>query len=121
MKRLLVYVAAPLTDGGRLRADAIALNADRAAAMGATLLKSGFAPLLPHLSAGYPCLMAVHWALWIDAGCAWIEVADAVLRLEGASQGTEQEVAYALANGIPVFTSLRDLIDWRDRQYAAAG
>ena len=118
-RRLRVYLAGPCTNGNTLSADAIALNADRAAQMGAELLKHGFAPLIPQLTAGHPCLMDVHWAVWIEAGCAWIQIADAVLRLSGESKGTEAEVAFALQRGVPVFTTLGDLIDWRDRQLVA--
>lgn len=114
-RRLRIYVAGPLTDGNRLPAEAIALNSDRAAAIGAELLKHGFAPLIPQLTAGHACLMAVHWAFWIETGRAWIEVADAVLRLAGVSQGTEEEIAFADSRGIPIFTDLAGLIDWRER------
>lgn len=116
MRRLRIYLCAPLTNANTLSPEEIALNADRAAAMGAELLKHGFAPLIPQLTAGHDCLMAVHWALWIETGQAWIRVADAVLRLPGASKGTEEEVAFALARGVPVFDSLADLLTWSERQ-----
>jgi hypothetical protein len=74
------------------------------------------APLIPQLTAGHACLMEVHWAFWIEAGCAWIAIADAVLRLSGESKGTDEEIAFATQRGIPVFTSLADLITWRERQ-----
>ena len=88
--------------------------------MGAELLKHGMAPLIPQLTAGHQCLMAVPWPCWIEAGCAWISIADAVLRLPGESQGTEAEVAFAEQRGVPVFTTLGDLIEWRDRQLVQA-
>jgi hypothetical protein len=113
-RRRRVYVSGPLTDGGRLSPDEIVLNMQRAAALGAAVLKAGMAPVIPHLSAAHPCLMEIHWALWMEADLAWLEMADAVLRMPGASQGTNEEVACAREFGIPVFTTLADLIAWRD-------
>jgi hypothetical protein len=115
-RRFRIYLSAPLSDGNTLPPDAIAMNADRAAQVGADLLKHGFAPLVPQLTAGHACLMEVPWDFWIEAGCAWITIADAVLRLSGESRGTEAEIAFAEQRGVPVFTTLGELIEWRDRQ-----
>jgi hypothetical protein len=43
---------------------------------------------------------------------AWVEVADAVLRIPGESSGAEREVAHALHHGKPVFTSVEDVLAW---------
>jgi uncharacterized protein DUF4406 len=120
-RRFRIYIAGPMTNGNTLDRESIMLNADRAAQVGAELLKQGFAPLMPQLAAGHACLMeGVHWAHWLEADFAWIRMSDAVLRLPGKSKGTDEEIEFATQIGVPVFTSLGDLVVWRDQQYAAA-
>lgn len=46
----------------------------------------------------------------------WVRVADAVLRLSGASAGADTEVAAARAAGVPVFETIGDLILHFDKQ-----
>jgi hypothetical protein len=50
---------------------------------------------------------------------AWLEVSDAVLLIEGweKSKGTLAEIERAKALGIPVFTTVYDLNQWRDNEY----
>lgn len=88
-----------------------------ARAVGADLLKAGYAPLVPHLT----CFMAsntpsacgggISHEEWLDSDLAWVDTAHALLRLPGESKGADQEVAYAEAHGIPVYHSIRKLWD----------
>lgn len=47
---------------------------------------------------------------WLAVDLAWVAVSDAVLRLPGESTGADIEMAEALRLGIPVFTSIPDLL-----------
>jgi hypothetical protein len=100
-----VYVAGPLTGGDMLD------NVRNAVEAGDRLVKSGFAPLVPHL-----CVLA-HWICprpyesWMAQDLAWVGNADAVLRLPGESSGADREVAHARKNGIPVFDSVEALVN----------
>jgi hypothetical protein len=50
---------------------------------------------------------------WLDVDLAWVEAADAVLRLPGESKGADAEVARAREVGIPVFYSVGEVDLWR--------
>jgi hypothetical protein len=47
---------------------------------------------------------------WMGLDLAWVEAADALIRLPGESVGADQEVALARKLGIPVFRNVYDLI-----------
>lgn len=49
---------------------------------------------------------------WYAADLPWVSVADAVLRLPGESTGADLEVGEALNRGIPVFTTVDEVIEW---------
>lgn len=109
---LRVYVAGPLTKPAGHEMP----NMRRAIDAAQALFKAGFAPFVPHL--------AEFWFLvypdntydeFIDWDKAWILASDALLRLPGESVGGDREVEFAEKNGIPVFYSLADLIEWRSR------
>lgn len=47
---------------------------------------------------------------WVDLDLAWVEVADAVLRLPGESVGADRETGHARKKEIPVFHAVDDLV-----------
>jgi hypothetical protein len=49
---------------------------------------------------------------WLETDLAWVECADAVLRLPGESTGADEEVALAKSRGIPVFYSVEEVAYW---------
>jgi len=105
-RRLRVYIAGPLSGSGdRLE------NVKRAVDVGKTLIKQGFAPLIPHLTHYVDPDDALTHAVWLDVDLPWVEVADALLRLPGESKGADMEVREALRVGVPVFESVHDLLE----------
>jgi len=80
---------------------------------------AGFAPFCPHLDYHYQLMLQGHEQLVVDDyyrySMAWLEAADAVLvgqwRLR-TSHGTRKEIHRAKELGIPVFYSIKDLIEW---------
>lgn len=126
-----IYVAGPISKGD-LRANVV-----QAHGAGIALLKAGFAPMVPHgscfwgnlrlsLAAGMAFVpeashSGIGHAEWLDVDLAWVAVCDGVLRLPGESVGADLEVAFAREQGIPVFTSIDDLIaNWRPEAAHAA-
>lgn len=124
-RRRMVYIAGPL-GGGDVRANIEAANRAFLA-----LACAGLAPLVPHWSAfsgeirttgtgGSPYAFATAGGCglthpeWLAVDLAFVERSDAVLRLPGESTGADMETAHAVANGIPVFRSVADVIAWKD-------
>lgn len=113
-ERLRVYVAGPLSDADpdkRERKVADAMDA------GIALMKAGFAPLVPHLTHFLDHrAIDVHnvtfpHADWMAVDLPWLDCADAVLRLPGASVGADMETERADELNIPVYYSLGQLVN----------
>jgi hypothetical protein len=120
--RRRIYLAGPISRGD------LATNINQATAAFAALAKAGFAPWCPHWSCySGGAIVAPHngtvYALataggipgmghadWLGVDLAWVETADAVLRLPGDSIGADVEVAHAARFGLPVFTRVEDVI-----------
>lgn len=124
MKR--VYIAGPISKGD------LAHNVNQATDAFITLAKAGIAPLCPHWSVYSKPAMSYMDSLgtsrvlcygtaqgndqmshadWLNVDLPWVQVADAVLRLPGESSGADRETEFARACGIPVFHSVRELLD----------
>jgi len=102
-----VYISGPITLGNPVTNFA---QADEAMA---ELMELGYAPLNPMLSMKSGYANDFPWQTWIDGCLAWVQVADAILRLPGESRGAEIECAAAVNCGIPVFTEIAQLELWR--------
>jgi hypothetical protein len=118
-----VYIAGPISKGDLLH------NIDQATAAFVELAKAGLAPFCPHWSAySKPATRAGNGSVWcyatvsgndemkhadwLGVDLAWVDVADAVLRLPGESAGADQETERATARGIPVFQTTDQVIEW---------
>lgn len=107
---LRVYISGPITKGDRIHNFAQAASAQR------QLMNYGFATLNPMLSMMHPAADQIDYEKWLAGDLAWIEVADAVLRLPGESVGADRECGFAADNGVPVFHSIGELIDHRAKR-----
>lgn len=106
-RRIRVYVAGPISKGDRRE------NVQRGVDAGMALLAAGYAPMIPHLSdfiAPDDTVGTERYEWWMEHDLAWIEAADALVRLAGESAGAEREVAHARSLGIPVYESVGALI-----------
>ena len=112
-----VFISGPISKGDMVE------NLRRADDAMLALMKAGLAPFNPMLSCyagGLECpdnrdqgvygLASAHGGFrdlthadWIAMDLAWVEVADAVLRLPGESTGADAECAHADECGVPVF------------------
>jgi hypothetical protein len=129
--RKRVYIAGPISRGD------LAHNINQATAAFVELARAGLAPLCPHWSvysagpatphpsdraghvytvgtaAGHP---GMEHADWLGVDLLWVAVADAVLRLPGASVGADAEVCEAVRRGIPVFLTVAGVLVWVQAQ-----
>lgn len=101
---LRVYVAGPYTLGD------VALNVRAAVLAAETLRNAGHFPYVPHLSHYWHTMFPRGYEDWMELGLAYLITCHAMVRLPGESPGSDREVAFARAHGIPVYGSVMDLI-----------
>lgn len=98
-----IYVAGPYSQGDTI------LNIKEAVAAADILLDYGFVPFVPHLTGFWHMLYPRDYDKWLAYDLEWLKSCHALLRLEGESKGADQEVAWAMENGIPVFTEISQI------------
>lgn len=98
-QRSLVYLAGPITVPNPM------LNAQRAIFEADRLVAVGVAVIVPHLSVLWEMVSLRHRTHeeWLDLDFNYILRCDALVRLDGASRGSDAEVAFAREHGVPVF------------------
>lgn len=111
MPRLKVYISGPISNGD------VEQNVRTACKAATELIKLGYAPLVPQLTAYLQSPVASLSAgfdheTWMEVDLPWVDVADVVLRLPGLSRGADREVTHAQVKGIPVFFSIEELKSW---------
>jgi len=100
-----VYVAGPISGGGD-----ISWNIDQAIVAGQRLWEAGFVPFIPHLDARWQYLFPKGRREWLSYDRHWLALCDVLLRLPGASPGSDQEVAWAEQLSLPVYYDIDQLI-----------
>lgn len=108
-RRTRVYIAGPITGSGNLLC-----NLGHAIRAFGMLLNRGYAPYLPHLTCFAEITLAAmeekfSYEDWLALDEEYLTACDAVLRLEGESNGAEREVALARKLGITVYYSVDTL------------
>lgn len=104
-----VYISGPMTGDGT--PEAMAQNVAEGVRVAKLLIRAGFSVFCPHLSGLMPGHEEIPHEVWIDNDLPWVQVADAVLRLPGESQGADAEVDYAVDCDVRVFTSVERLLE----------
>jgi hypothetical protein len=100
-----IYIAGPYTKPNPV------LNVHKALDVAEILLVHGFEVYVPHLShywEMYHCQHPYEW--WMRFDLAWLRRCNAVLRIEGESEGADKEVKYAQDHCLPVFFSIEELL-----------
>ena len=110
MSKQKVYIASPYTIGSKLA------NVDRSMKVANELIELGFTPFIPLLNHFQNNEYPQSEKVWLSLDLDWVEVCDCVLRLGGESEGADQECAYADKMCIPVFRSVEQVVNWRDKQ-----
>jgi len=108
----IVYIAGPYGDsGGYLAIDRNIACAREAAA---ALADEGYGYYCPHLNSAHFEVIALEadTAFWYEMDLRFLEVADAMLMLDGweASDGAQRERGAARARRIPVYYSVPEVV-----------
>ena len=103
MRRARIYIAGPITKGDKIDNLSQALKAFRC------LAAMGYAPMCPQLSMFTEPFFKLEHNDWLEIDLPWVECADALLRLPGASLGADIETRHAGRHVVPVFGSIDDL------------
>lgn len=98
-----IYIAGPYTSGNQAR------NVRNAVYAASIVSNRGHEYYLPHTSHFEDMLIPRPYEFWMKHDLAWLELCDALLRLEGPSQGADVEEARAKELGLPVFYSWLDI------------
>lgn len=114
MKKLpLVYLAGPYTHPDP------AENVRRTVLLAEQLAESGvMVPYVPHLTHLWHLIAPRPIEFWYAYDLHILQRCDAVLRLEGASEGADNEVVEAFRLGLPVFDDVLRLANWALFDYA---
>lgn len=99
-----IYIAGPYSKGD------VAVNVHNAIKAADKLMSIGYAVYCPFLCHFQHLVCPRPYEDWLRHDLEWLPLCDAVLRLPGESPGSEIEVAYAVAEGIPVYYGLAELI-----------
>jgi hypothetical protein len=97
----LIYIAGPYTNGDQKENIFVALK------IGDHVYKTGAIPYVPHLS-HYWAMSTIDglnrtYAEWMEICLNVVNRCDALIRLDGFSNGSDMEVKYAKSIPIPVF------------------
>ena len=98
-----VYIASPYTIGNKER------NVLRQIDVADKLMDLGFAPFWPLRSHYHHIEHARPYEDWMQLDFTWVLSCNAVLRLDGESEGADHEVEIAIYYGLPVFYGLEEL------------
>lgn len=82
------------------------------------LRKCGFIPFAPHLSMLLQFHKPMDIQFWYDYDIEVMKRCDIVLRLQGESVGADNEVRIATNIGVPVFTSVDELVEFTNNNRA---
>lgn len=103
----LVYIAGPYTEG------AWEDNLRNVIDVAEYVWSRGHTPFIPHT-------MTTLWALvyqkekekWLEFDLRWLDVCDAMIRVDGHSPGAAAEQRHCEENDIPVFTNKHEFVRW---------
>jgi hypothetical protein len=98
-----VYIASPYTKGD------VAVNVKRQLDCANILIDTGFAPFVPLYFHFQHLVHPRPYDDWLRLDLEWILSCDCLLRLDGESDGADNEVKFAIRHYIPIFYSIDEL------------
>lgn len=117
-QQLVVYISAPLTEGGEADFNTIHANLMQVAGVVQELAGRGFVPVCTH--AYYLLLRRFGYEvqegdreLWLGICQSLIDICDVVLRIGGESEGVMMETEYAMRTNKPVVYDIDELEKYR--------
>jgi len=113
--KLMVYVAGPLTNGMKNIEDSfVEGNIDQACRVANFIRSKGIVPYIPHLTWYWQKRNPeIVYDEWLEMCETVLSRCDALYRLDGVSKGADYECELAHDLGIPVFTVLAQLLEWK--------
>ena len=106
MKKPIGFISGPFTEGDQF------VNVRNAVLAAMQLEGLGILPMCPHLWAFWHFLKPEPYSFWMEMCLDWIPHCDFVLRLPGESPGADRETEEAKLHSIPVFYSIREVVEW---------
>ena len=103
---ILIYVASPYSRGN------VEENLVKHKLAGNELINNGYAVVLPLLFHYQHELFPQDYMKWLELDIELMLRCDSVLRLDGVSEGADEEERIAKAHNIPVFYSLHELNEY---------
>jgi len=114
----VVYISGPITNGMRHpKRKAMLKHVLRAIGVGITMIKSGLAPIIPHLDwlfGWHKRGKTITWEKFLNWDLMVINNCDAVYRLPGKSTGADIEVRYAKKQRKPVFYNIKSILKYNE-------
>jgi hypothetical protein len=98
-----IYIAGPYSKGD------VAENVRNAIYEANYISFLGHEYYLPHTSHFEHMLIPRPYEFWLKHDMAWLELCDALFRMEGESNGADKEVARMIELGRPIFYKLFDI------------
>jgi hypothetical protein len=105
VKLITVYIASPYTIGD------VGANVHLSFVAADALAHYGYAPFPPLFSHFWHLMFPHEYEFWVNLDNEWVKRCDVMLRLPGESKGADAEVALARSLGVPVYFSIRSLIE----------
>lgn len=109
-RRKRVYVAGPISNGGRNTPEEMTGTIKAALVAADRLLVARIAPFVPHLHIPWDRAYPHTHQEWLDFDFCWLSACDALLRLPGESEGADTEVEWCREHGVPVYHSVDEVI-----------
>ena len=100
---MIIYVSGPYSLGDQTE------NIRRACFAGAEIKRKGHIPLVPHLSHLWHLIDPHPREYWLEIDLALLTVCDALLRLDGKSEGADLEVEEAKKLCMIIYNSLENI------------
>lgn len=103
MNIMRIYIAGPYSKGD------VALNVKAAIYAGDYVARLGHIPFIPHLTHFWHLIISHEYEFWMKQDLYWLEMCDALLRLDGESSGADREVENAKFCGMKIYYSIYDI------------
>ena len=105
MKKL-IYIAAPYTYPDPIE------NTNKVIKTAEQIIQVGHLPYIPHLNLLWHIVVPHPPEFWYAYDLAILKRCDALLRVEGLSEGVEREVQFAIDNNILIIYGIDNFINW---------
>ncbi len=100
-----IYIAGPYTLGDQI------INTRNVIFAAEKIIELGHIPFIPHLNLLWHLVSPHPPEFWYKFDLEWLKECDAILRLDGESKGSDNEVAFAKDLKLRVFYSIEEIPD----------